>query len=74
MPYKYIVSVNSKPFKDAPEAIMSGLNRLTWAGKHAVGAKEYQNANELLALGYFEKQQIHVSYVTKVHNQLILQM
>lgn len=62
MPYKYIVSVNSKPFEGAPDVIMNGLNRLTWAGKHAVG-KDYQGANELLALGYFEKQQIHVSYM-----------
>lgn len=70
MPYKYIVSVNSRPFVEAPKAIMMGLGKLTWAGKHAVGAKDYQNANELLALGYFEKQHIHVSShnVTYLHN------
>lgn len=29
MPYKFVVSVDSKPFRGAPQVIMNGLNRLT---------------------------------------------
>lgn len=63
MPYKFIVSVNSRAFSEAPKVIMDGLNRLTWAGKHVVQDGTYQDFNELLALGYFEKQAIGVSFV-----------
>lgn len=62
MPYNYIVAVDSKPFKGAPKAIMNGLNRLTWAGKHTVGDTTFLQFNELLALGYFEEQSIGVSF------------
>lgn len=61
MPYKYVVAVDSKPFKGAPKVIMDGLNRLTWAGNHTVGAESFLPFNELLALGYFEEQAIGVS-------------
>lgn len=64
MPYKYIVAVDSKSFSEAPQVIMDGLANLTWAGRKAVtdgapGAM-YQDCNELLALGYFEKQSMSV--------------
>lgn len=62
MPYKYIVSVDSKSFSEAPQVIMDGLARLTWVGRktaEGVGAT-YKDCNELLALGYFEQQSIKV--------------
>lgn len=58
MPYKYVVSVNSKAFSEAPPVIMNVLNRLTWAGKRIVNDGTYKEFNELLCLGYFEKQKI----------------
>ena len=62
MPYNYVVAVDSKPFKGAPQVIMDSLNRLTWAGKHTVGEATYLPFNELLALGYFEEQAIGVGF------------
>ena len=64
MPYKYVVSVNSKGFNEAPLTIMNVVNRLTWAGKKVVQDDTYQQFNELLCLGYFEKQSIGVSPIT----------
>lgn len=67
MPYKYIVAVDSKGFSEAPSVIMKGLKHLTDAGRKTVSKVDgvngatYQNCNELLALGYFEKQSISVS-------------
>ena len=62
MPYKFIVAVDSKPFKGAPQVIMDGLNMLTWAGKYTVSEPEFLQFNELLALGYFEEQAIGVCF------------
>ena len=64
MPYKYVVSVDSKPFSEAPPTIMNIVNRLTWAGKKVVNDGTYQQFNELLCLGYFENQSIGVSSIT----------
>ncbi|EFR00651.1 hypothetical protein MGYG_03658 [Nannizzia gypsea CBS 118893] len=58
MPYKYIVSVDSRPFNTAPPVITSALERLKWATKHTVNAEDFQTPNELLALGYFEDMSI----------------
>ncbi|KAI9682656.1 MAG: hypothetical protein M1829_006643 [Trizodia sp. TS-e1964] len=58
MPYKYIVDVESKSFKDAPRTILKALNRLTWAGQMAVTDGSFQKFNELLAVGYFEAQRM----------------
>ncbi|KAK2809772.1 hypothetical protein FQN49_008589 [Arthroderma sp. PD_2] len=58
MPYKYIVSVDSRPFNTAPQVIMCALERLKWATKQTVNAEEFQTPNELLALGYFEEMSI----------------
>lgn len=58
MPYKFVVPQESKAFKDAPSVIMNGLNRMTWAGRKAVADDSFKDFNELLALGYFEKQKI----------------
>ncbi|MCJ1232791.1 hypothetical protein MMC14_000745 [Varicellaria rhodocarpa] len=53
-PYKYVVDVASKPFQDAPEALLHSLQRLTWAGKQAAPDGSFRPFNELLAVGYFE--------------------
>ncbi|KAF3396404.1 hypothetical protein F1880_006750 [Penicillium rolfsii] len=60
VPYKYVVSVDSKAFSDAPAEIMTALGRLSWATEQAVTrvGDQYQPPNELLALGYFEKMKI----------------
>ncbi|KAL1851225.1 hypothetical protein Plec18170_006550 [Paecilomyces lecythidis] len=56
MPYKYVVSVASKGFNEAPPEIMNALGRLTWATEQAVSAAggSVLHPNELLMLGYFE--------------------
>ncbi len=61
MPYKYIVSVSSKGFSEAPQPVMDALNRLTWAGRYCVTDGSFKDFNEELVLGYFEKQAIGVS-------------
>jgi hypothetical protein len=61
MPYKYIVDVDSKSFSGAPEAIHHARARLNWAGQHAVQDGSFTKFNELLTLGYFEKQKINVN-------------
>ncbi|KAH2085533.1 hypothetical protein KXX03_001550 [Aspergillus fumigatus] len=60
MPYKYIVSVDSRPFTDAPHEIMRALGRLTWATERAVAGSgdAFLPPNELLMLGYFEDMKI----------------
>ena len=61
MPYKYVVSVDSKGFDQAPEEMMRALGRLTWATEHAVGTGErFLPPNEMLTLGYFEDMKIGV--------------
>lgn len=61
LPYKYVVAVDSRGFSEAPSAIMNALNHLTWAGKDAIKDGSYRPFNELLCLGYMEKQEIGVS-------------
>lgn len=63
MPYKFVVSVDSKGFNEAPEDILRVLGRLSWACEKAVTSTgaEYQALNELLALGYLGEQHIGVS-------------
>lgn len=68
MPYKYIVAVKSKSFSKAPKVILDGLAALTWAGRKTVSGVDgatYQPCNELLALGYFEKQSISVGLLLR---------
>lgn len=62
MPYKYIVSVGSRPFADAPDEILQALGRLTWATERAVAGSgdTFLPPNELLMLGYFEDMKIGV--------------
>lgn len=62
MPYKFGVPQDSRPFEDAPEVIMNGLSRMTWAGRKTVTDGSFIDFNELLALGYFEKQKIGVRH------------
>lgn len=61
MPYKYVVSVDSKSFADAPPMIVRALGRLTWATRDSMENQEdFQPPNELLTLGYFEDMSIGV--------------
>lgn len=62
MPYKYVVSVDSKAFNEAPDEILRALGRLSWATQKAVDATaHFHPPNELLALGYFEDMKIGAS-------------
>jgi len=61
MPYKYVIDVDSKSFKEAPRVIHCARTRLNWAGEYVVKDGSFQTFNELLTLGYFEKQKINVS-------------
>lgn len=63
MPYKYVVSVDSKGFDEAPVDMLRVLGRLSWATEKAVisSGGEYLPPNELLTLGYFEEMKIGVS-------------
>ncbi|KKK17010.1 hypothetical protein ARAM_003408 [Aspergillus rambellii] len=63
MPYKYIVSVDSRGFSNASDAILRSLGRLTWATEQAVQGQSTEQdplllPNELLLLGYFEDMKI----------------
>ncbi|KAF6226736.1 hypothetical protein HO173_012339 [Letharia columbiana] len=58
LPYNYVVAVDSRGFSEAPPAIMDAVNHLTWAGKDAIKDGSYRPFNELLCLGYMEKQSI----------------
>lgn len=62
MPYKYVVSVDSKGFNDASDEILRALGRLTWATNQAVVSMgdNFLPPNELLLLGYFEDMKIGV--------------
>jgi hypothetical protein len=66
MPYKYVVSVDSKGFDEAPEDMLRALGRLSWATENAVVSvgDKYLPPNELLTLGYFEEMKIGVSHNT----------
>jgi hypothetical protein len=63
MPYKYVVSVDSKGFDEAPVDMLRVLGRLSWATEKAVSSTggQYLPPNELLTLGYFEEMKIGVS-------------
>ncbi|KAF7587954.1 hypothetical protein BBP40_006493 [Aspergillus hancockii] len=60
MPYKYVVSVDSKGFNEAPNEVIGALGRLTWATEKAVEGTgdTFQPPNEMLVLGYFEDMKI----------------
>jgi hypothetical protein len=66
MPYKYVVSVDSKGFDEAPEVMLRALGRLSWATENAVisAGDKYLPPNELLTLGYFEDMKIGVGHIT----------
>ena len=68
MPYKYVVSVGSKGFDEAPSEILRALGRLSWATEKVVSTAEYQplSPNELLLLGYLEGMKIGVRAVILV--------
>lgn len=73
MPYKYVVSVDSKGFDEAPPEIMRALGRLTWATEHAINAAgdTFLPPNELLMLGYFEDMAIGVCVTVCLKDQLL---
>ncbi|KAG2415898.1 hypothetical protein HFD88_007090 [Aspergillus terreus] len=60
MPYKYVVSVDSKGFDEAPDVVLRALGRLTWATEKAVkgSGDQFPSPNELLILGYLEEMKI----------------
>lgn len=61
MPYKYVVSVDSRSFANAPPMITRALGRLTWATRNSMEDQTaFQPPNELLTLGYFEDMSIGV--------------
>lgn len=75
MPYKYVAKTASKPFEHASDAVRAARSRLSWAMKHfsdsdsdlfqfLLGTSGYCEFNELLLLGYFERQKIDVSAQT----------
>ena len=66
MPYKYVVSVDSKGFDGAPDEILRAFSRLSWATEKAVASTggDFLAPNELLMLGYFEDMKIGVSNVS----------
>ena len=63
LPYKYILAVETRPFQDAPDALLKALQRLRWAGKH-VGQSEEEQFNEILAVGYYEQGKMGVSTIS----------
>lgn len=61
MPYKFIAATASRSFDTAARSITATRSRLNWAARHCVGPETHNKEaefNELLALGYFEKQKI----------------
>lgn len=62
MPYKYIVSVDSKGFDKASDEMLRAMGRLTWATEKAVASagEQFLPPNELLTLGYFDEMKIGV--------------
>lgn len=57
MPYKFIAATSSRSFDGAADAIKSTRSRLNWAARH-ITKEDHKEFNEVLALGYFEKQAI----------------
>ena len=70
MPYKYVVSVDSKGFDEAPNDMLHALGRLSWATEKAVvsSGDQYSPPNELLTLGYFEEMKIGVCQTCDIGN------
>ena len=52
---------------------MEALNRVTWAGRDAVKDGSFKALNELLSLGYMEKQAIGVSPSIVYRYSMLLQ-
>ena len=60
MPYKYVADQETTSLSEAPPCVLNALHRLTWAGEQTVNDGSFQKFNEVLTLGYFEKQAIGV--------------
>lgn len=58
MPYKFVAATSSLGFDSACNAIKGTRSRLDWAAR-CVAGDAHTDFNELLALGYFEKQKIN---------------
>ncbi|KAJ9666170.1 hypothetical protein H2201_003603 [Coniosporium apollinis] len=58
MPYKFVAATSSLGFDEACNAIKGTRSRLNWAARCVAGGA-HTEFNELLALGYFEKQKIN---------------
>lgn len=73
MPYKYVVSVDSKGFSEASDQMLRALGRLTWATEKAVtnSGDEFLPPNELLTLGYFDEMKIGVWLGSGIPSKLL---
>ena len=57
-PYKFIVDVNSLPFEDSPPVVLKALRLIHQRAQLIYPKAEF---NEVLNVGYFEKQKMDVS-------------
>ena len=57
-PYKFIVDVNSVPFEDSPPVVLKALHLIRQRARLISPEAQF---NEVLNVGYFEKQKMDVS-------------
>jgi hypothetical protein len=57
MPYKFVASAQSRSFEDSPKAIQAARSRLNWGRRFLIG-EDSEEFNEVLAIGYMEKNAI----------------
>ncbi|KAJ5114015.1 hypothetical protein N7456_002549 [Penicillium angulare] len=60
VPYKFCVPNVSKPFSEAPPAILHAYGRLDWAFRQVTESSpaSYKKPNEVLLIGYLEDQEL----------------
>ena len=63
LPYKFVVHTDSKGFSEATPEILEAVRRMSWAGRHFVSDEGFKEFNELLAVGYLEKNKMGVSFL-----------
>jgi hypothetical protein len=71
MPYKFVASADSEPFEAAPEYVRAARSILNFWGQHFFG-EEYEQANEVLVLGYMPDGAINVSHLAAVEFYLLI--
>lgn len=72
MPYKYVADQETTSLAEAPRLILNALHRLTWAGEQTVKDGSFKKFNEVLTLGYLEKQSIGVTHHSSRQVKLFL--